>query len=126
MPGGGKVFGPVPRSYDYSLPKKVRALALKMALRAALDERKLFIYDQIESDGKTNALAKKLSSLGFQKALLLDGQKESLLGRSARNLKNFKYTDGSGLNVEDMLRYKTVVLTQEALKSLEARLGGTR
>jgi large subunit ribosomal protein L4 len=95
-------------------------------LRAALDERKLFVYDQIESDGKTNALAKKLSSLGFQKALLLDGQKESLLGRSARNLKNFKYTDGAGLNVEDMLRYKTVVLTQEALKSLEARLGGTR
>jgi len=126
MPGGGKVFGPTPRSYDYSLPKKVRALALKMALRAALDERKLFIYDYIESDGKTNAFAKKLSSMGFQKALLLDGQKESLVSRSTRNLKNFKYLDESGLNVEDMLRYKTILLTKEALKSIEVRLGGTQ
>jgi large subunit ribosomal protein L4 len=126
MPGGGKVFGPVPRSYEYSLPKKVRALALKMALRASLDDKKLFIYDQIDSDGKTNALAKKLSSLGFQKALLLDGQTGGLLSRSVRNLKNFKHLDGFGLNVEDILRYKTVVLTKEALKSLEVRLGGSK
>jgi len=124
MPGGGKVFGPVPRSYDYSLPKKVRTLALKMALRATLDEKKLFIYDQIESDGRTNALAKKLSGLGFKKALLLDGAKESLVGRSAKNLKNFKHLDGFGLNVEDILRYKAVILTKEALNALEARLGG--
>lgn len=124
MPGGGKVFGPVPRSYDYSLPKKVRAQALKMALRAALDDNKLFVYDQIESDGKTNVLAKKLAGLGHQKALLLDGQKDGMVSRSARNLKNYKHLDGFGLNVEDILRYKTVLLSKEAIKTLELRLGG--
>jgi large subunit ribosomal protein L4 len=124
MPGGGKVFGPVPRSYEYALPKKVRVLALKMALRSALDEGQLFIYDEISSDGKTRLFSKKLLEMGFKKALVLDGQKESLVSRSARNLKSFKHLHSLGLNVEDILRYKTVLLSKEALDALEARLGG--
>lgn len=124
MPGGGKVFGPVPRSYEYALPKKVRALALKMALRSALDENKLFVYDALASDGKTGAMVKKLSGLGFDKALLLDGTKQDLVQRATRNLKSIKYLDGAGVNVEDILRYKAVLISKDGLAALEQRLGG--
>lgn len=126
MPGGGKVFGPVPRSYAYALPKKVRALGLKMALRSAFDNKQLYVYDKFESNGKTKAMSEKMNSLGLSKALLLDGAKNTSVSRSTQNLKKIKYLDVAGLNVEDLIRYPVLLLTKEALHQIEKRLGSEK
>ena len=126
MPGGGKVFGPVPRSYEYALPKKVRAMALKMVLKSAFLDKKLFVYDQFSSDGKTNGLFKRILSTGVQKAVLLDGEKQPLLVRASKNLKNFKYLDVTAVNVEDLMKYKTIFVSTQGLSALEKRFGGEK
>lgn len=126
MPGGGKVFGPVPRSYDYALPKKVRSQAVKMVLKSALEEKKLFVYDDFKTDGKTNLLSKILLSRGLNKALLLDGDKQVLVERATRNIKGVKYLTGSAINVEDVLRFKNVLISKQGLESLQKRFGGIK
>ena len=122
MPGGGKIFGPVPRSYDYTLPKKIRKAALRMALKVLANENKLFVYNQIQTEGKTNSLHKKFLKFGIEKAVVLNSQSNHLLHRAVRNLSNFKFLETNGLNVEDILRYKAVVLAKEDLVTLETRI----
>lgn len=126
MPGGGKVFGPVPRSYDYALPKKVRSQAVRMVLKSALNDNKLFIYDEFKSDGKTNAMFKLLTSRGIAKALILDGDRQLLVERATKNLKTVKYLTSSAINVEDILRYKTVLISKQGLDVLQKRFGGPK
>lgn len=123
MPGGGKLFGPVPRDYSYALPKKVRKLGLRMALSHLNLNGKLFIVDEIASPkGKTKDLLKSLSGFGQSKSVLVDVTGDSLAPRAARNLKSYKYLAVEGVNVFDLLKYDCAILTKKSVEHLVNRL----
>ncbi len=122
MPGGGKVFGPVPRSYDYALPKRFRRSALCMALTSLYKNNKIYVYEEFSSDGKTKTVAQKLKTIGLEKGLILDGKRHDLLARATRNLPKVKYIDSVGLNVEDLLRYNHLLISKQGLEALKTRL----
>jgi len=122
--GGGKAFGPKPRSHAIDLPKKVRALALRHALSAKVKAQELVVLDKVEAkDAKTSALAKKLDKLGLHSALIVGGNEiDKNFGLAVRNLPNIDVLPVQGVNVYDILRRDKLVLTKEAIESLEARL----
>jgi large subunit ribosomal protein L4 len=122
MPGGAKLFGPVPRSYEYNLPKKVRRLGLKMALSHLNKEGKLFIVENMKSEGKTTELSKRLKTFGLSKALLIDSQVDELFKRASTNLAKYRYLGVEGLNVYDLLKYDAAVLTKESVAKIVARV----
>lgn len=121
MPGGAKLFGPVPRSYEYALPKKVRRLGLKMALSHLNKEGKLFVVESMKSEGKTSELAKRLKTFGLTKALLIDAKTDEQFKRASGNLEKFKYFGVEGMNVFDLLKYDTVIVTKDALAPIVER-----
>ncbi|MEZ0393317.1 MAG: 50S ribosomal protein L4 [Pseudobdellovibrionaceae bacterium] len=121
MPGGGKLFGPVPRSYEYALPKKMRKLGLKMALSHLQSEGKLFIIEDMKSEGKTGELAKRLKSFGVTKAVLIDAKTNDKFKQAANNLPKFKYFSVDGLNVFDLLKYDAALITKESVASIVDR-----
>jgi len=123
--GGGSVFGPDPRSYAYKVPKKVKRLALKMALSSKLKEEKLVVIEKFELEEiKTQALVKVLDALGVRNALIVTEEKNERLELSARNVPGIKVLRTDGLNVYDILKYHTMVLLESSIKSIEGRLTG--
>ena len=121
--GGGSTFGPDPRSYAYKVPKKVRRLALKMALSSKLQAEKLVVLDEFEIDEiKTREFVKVMSALGMKNALIITEKKNKNLELSARNIPQTKVLRVEGLNVYDILKYKNVVLLESSIKSIEGRL----
>jgi len=121
MPGGGKLFGPQPRSYAFSLPKKVRALGLKMALSHLAKEGKLFIVENMKSEGKTKELSQRLNTFGVKKAVLVDVTADSKFKRASNNLPTYKYFAVEGLNVYDLLKYDAAVITKESVAKITER-----
>ncbi len=122
MPGGAKLFGPIPKSYEFSLPKKVRRLALQMALSYLNKEGRLRVVESmVSSSGKTKELAKVLDGFGVSKAVLVDLNVDESFKRASGNLKNYKYFSVDGLNVFDLLKYNFVVLSKESLDSVVAK-----
>ncbi len=121
MPGGGTIFGPVPRSYAYVLPKKTRKVALKMALSHLLKEGKLTIVDSMASEGKTTELNKRLKSFGVNKAVLIDATTDEKFSRAAKNLANYKYFPVEGLNVFDLLKFDHAVITKGSVQKIVER-----
>lgn len=123
--GGGIIFGPKPRDFSFKLPKKVRVLGLKTALSAKQAAGKLIVLkDATMGDGKTAELRKKLAGIGAVNALVVGGAAlDDKFARAARNIPNFDVLPVQGANVYDILRRDTLVLTEEAVKSLQARLG---
>jgi large subunit ribosomal protein L4 len=121
--GGGRSFGPVVRSHAIGLPKKVRALALKHALSAKAKDGGIIVIDKmILKDGKTKGLAKQFDKLGLANALIIDGAEiEANFRSAARNIPNIDVLPVQGINVYDIMRRKTLVLTKAALDALEAR-----
>jgi large subunit ribosomal protein L4 len=121
--GGGRSFGPVVRSHAIDLPKKVRALALKHALSAKAKDGGIVVLDQASvTDGKTSALQQRFSNLGLTNALIIDGAAvEANFARAARNIPDIDVLPVQGINVYDILRRHTLVLTRAALTALEAR-----
>ena len=121
--GGGRAFGPVVRSHAIDLPKKVRALALKHALSAKAKDGGIVVLDAISmTDGKTSALTAQFDKLGLKNALIVDGaQVEPNFRLAARNIPNVDVLPVQGINVYDILRRQTLVLTKAALDALEAR-----
>jgi large subunit ribosomal protein L4 len=121
--GGGRSFGPTPRSHAIDLPKKVRALALKHALSAKAKDGGLIVLDKASvKDGKTSALRKHFSKLGLTSALIVDGAEvESDFALAARNIPDIDVLPVQGINVYDILRRQKLVLTKSALQALEAR-----
>jgi large subunit ribosomal protein L4 len=121
--GGGKVFGPKPRSHAIGMPKKVRALALRHALSAKAKAGELVVLDRAAStDGKTKALRQQFEKLGLTNALFIDGAElEPEFVRAARNIPNIDVLPVQGINVYDILRRKKLVLTKAAIEALEAR-----
>ena len=120
--GGGKVFGPKPRSHAIELPKKVRALALRHALSAKAKAGQIPVIDKVESDGKTKGLKERFGKLELTNALIIDGATiEPAFARAARNIPNIDVLPVQGINVYDILRRKNLVLTKAAVEALEAR-----
>ena len=127
--GGGKVFGPHPRDYSYTVPKKVRKAALASALSLRAKENKLLIIDQLSgmfegNKPRTKRLAGVLKALGLASTLVVDGKQNRHLARSARNLTSTKCLPPEGLNVYDILNHKSLVISRDAVKAVEARVTG--
>ncbi len=121
--GGGRAFGPVVRSHAHGLPKKVRALALKHALSdKARGEKIVVIADTEVGEAKTKALAGQFAKLGLINALVIDG---AAVGENfalaARNIANVDVLPVQGINVYDILRRDTLVLTKAAVEALTER-----
>jgi large subunit ribosomal protein L4 len=121
--GGGRAFGPVVRSHAIDLPKKVRALALKHALSAKAKDGGIIVLEKATMDaGKTKALRDSFGKLGLTNALIVDGAEVNANFRlAARNIPNIDVLPVQGINVYDILRRHTLVLTKAALDALEAR-----
>jgi large subunit ribosomal protein L4 len=121
--GGGRAFGPLVRSHEVGLPKKVRALALKHALSAKAKDGGIVVLDKASvKDGKTRQLATRFEKLGLANALIVDGAEiEPNFRSAARNIPNIDVLPVQGINVYDILRRGTLVLTKAALDALEAR-----
>ena len=121
--GGGRAFGPTPRSHAIDLPKKVRQLALKHALSAKAKAGEITIVDTLaNSEGKTAALRTQFGKLAWANALIIDGaQVDTKFALAARNIPQIDVLPVQGINVVDILRRKTLVLTKAALEALEAR-----
>ena len=121
--GGGKVFGPHPRSYAYTVPKKVKRAALVSALSLRAQEKKLVVVDMLSFEApKTKRLAGILKVLGVESAVLVDGKENANLSKSARNLPRSKYLAPEGLNVYDILNHPGLVIAAGAVKQIEARV----
>ena len=125
LKGGGSVFGPDPRSYSYKVPKKVRKLGLKMALSSKLNEEKIIVLDQLKMENiKTKEVADVLKQLNVKQALIVTGEKDDILERSARNISNVKILRTEGMNVYDILKYENLVLLESSIKKIEGRFQG--
>ncbi len=121
--GGGRAFGPVPRSHAHDLPKKVRALALKHALSAKARSNAILVLDRAElSEPKTAELRGKFNGLGLMNALIVDGALvQDNFALAARNIPNVDVLPIQGINVYDILRRDKLVLTRAAVEALEER-----
>ena len=121
--GGGRAFGPVVRSHETGLPKKVRALALKHALSAKAKDGGLIVIDTAQlKEAKTKALVGSFSGLGLTNALIIDGAELNAgFASAARNIPNIDVLPIQGINVYDILRRQKLVLTKAAVDALEAR-----
>jgi large subunit ribosomal protein L4 len=121
--GGGKVFTPKPRDYEYNVPKKVRKGALRSALSLRLKEQRLVVVDTLALDvAKTKRLAQVLEAVGATEALIVDEKANVNLQRSARTLPTSNFLPPEGLNVYDVLRYPVLVLTAPSAKVVEGAL----
>jgi large subunit ribosomal protein L4 len=121
--GGGKVFGPHPRDYSYTVPKKVKRAALASALSLRAQEKKLVVIDTLSFDApKTKRLAGILKVLGVESALLVDSRENTNLNKSARNLTDSKYLAPEGLNVYDILDHPGLIIAAGAIKQIEERV----
>ncbi len=124
MRGGGVVHGPVVRSHATDLPKKIRALGLKMALSSKLKDGSLIVLDSEKLETvKTGIFAKQLKSMGLVSALFVGATElDSNFKKSAANIINIDALPTIGLNVLDILKHEKLVLTADAVKAIEARL----
>jgi large subunit ribosomal protein L4 len=124
MRGGAVVFGPTPRSYFHSLPKKVRSLAMRMALSDKAKNNKLVILESATAkDHKTKPMAAAFVKLGLNSALVVCGNEvDANFARATNNLPRIDVLPSQGANVYDILRRDTLVLTKEAVEELTARL----
>ena len=121
--GGGRAFGPVVRSHAHDLPKQVRALALRHALSSKAKTSTLILVDDVRMDEpKTKVLKERFGKLGLANALIIGGAEvDANFGKAARNLPNIDVLPIQGINVYDILRRDTLVLTRAAVDALEAR-----
>jgi len=121
--GGGSIFGPDPRSYAYKVPKKIRKLALKMALSSKLDENSLLVVDRFELDQiKTKEFFEIIKALKVNNALIVTDETDENLELSSRNVSAVKVLKSKGLNVYDILKYKHLILLESSIKGIEGRL----
>ena len=121
--GGAKAHGPVVRSHAFDLPKKVRALALKHALSSKAKDGSLIVVDTVAlKEAKTAALRDQLGKIGVTHALVIAGAEvDNNFKLAARNIPNVDVLPNAGLNVYDVLRRRTLVLTKDAVEAIQAR-----
>jgi large subunit ribosomal protein L4 len=125
--GGGKAMAPVVRSHEFDLPKKVRAAGLRHALSSKARDARLIVLDAAAvGEVKTKSLAQRLGKLGQGHMLIVDGAFDEKFARSARNIAKVSLLPADGLNVYDVLRRDTLVMTKAAVQAIEQRLGSER
>lgn len=123
--GGGKVFGPHPRDYEYTVPRKVRKAALASALSLRAQEKKLVVIEDLVLPApKTKRMATVFKSLGVDSAVLVDKKENGNLVKSVRNMSTFTCLPPEGLNVYDILMHAGLVITKDVVKAIEARVIG--
>jgi large subunit ribosomal protein L4 len=123
--GGGKVFGPHPRSYAYTLPKKIKKAALASALSLRAQEKKIVVVDKLVMEApKSKRIASVLKTLGFASALVIDAKGNQNLVKSIRNLAAHSCLPPEGLNVYDILNHGGLVIAKDVVKAVEARVLG--
>lgn len=121
--GGGTVFGPKPRDYSYNLPKKVRRLALKMALSARMAEGNMVVLDSFTLEKiKTKDFVQVMNTFSFDDCLIIAGGDNTNLKLSARNAVGYKVMPVDGLNVFDILKHSKLMVEQSTLELIEKRL----
>ena len=132
--GGASVFGPKPRDYGYEMPRKAKKTALRSALSLRASENKIVVVDAFDTDGKTKSVAQALATLGAtvpkgnknhkktSKALVVDAKTNANLVRGAKNLAASQWLAPEGINVYDILRHETLVLTKAAIDSITTAL----
>jgi large subunit ribosomal protein L4 len=121
--GGGVVFGPDGRKYAFKVPKKLRRLALKMALSDKLQQNSLFVLNQFEMpEIKTKRFVEVLNKLDLSDALIVTHESNPNLELSSRNVKQVKVLRSEGLNVYDILKHRKLVLLEPAIRMIEGRL----
>ena len=121
--GGGVTFGPSPRSYAAKVPKKVKKLALKMALSSKLQEENLIVLDDFQLEQiKTKSFLEVVSRLSLGNSLIVTNSMDDILERSSRNVPGVKVLRSEGLNVYDILKYETLVLLEPSIPGIEGRL----
>ena len=118
--GGGVVFAPQPRDYSYSLNKKEKRAALKSALTSRVNEEKIFVFDELKFDEiKTKKFVEVLNNLKVNKALVIIGENDANVVKSAKNVANVKTALTNTINVFDILKYDNVVITKAAVEKIE-------
>lgn len=119
--GGGTVFGPQPRSYAFSMPKKQRRLAIKCALSSKVNDQEIFVVDSINFDQpKTKNVVKMLGDFKAEgKALIITADAIENVERSASNIPGVKVITSMGLNVYDLLHYTKIFVAQDAISRIE-------
>jgi large subunit ribosomal protein L4 len=125
--GGGVVFGPVPRKYNFDLPKKVRVAALRSALSHRLAEGDITVVDALSMDEyKTKAVLEILDGLSLSdtRVLIVLDARDEHLEKSSRNIPGVQVLPVEGLNVFDVLRFHKLLVTKAALAAIETRLSG--
>ncbi|MDD2957476.1 MAG: 50S ribosomal protein L4 [Lachnospiraceae bacterium] len=118
--GGGVVFAPTPRDYTFKMNKKEKRLALKSVLTSRVQENKLVVLDELKLDAvKTKTMQNVLNNLKVSKALVVMNDFDQNVVLSARNIANVKTASTSTINVYDILKYNTVVVTKAAIATIE-------
>lgn len=119
--GGGVVFAPKPRSYKYSLNKKVKRLAMKSALSSKVVDNEFIVLNELKYDGiKTKNVVNTLNNLKVDtKALIVLAEKDDIVQKSARNIPGIKTALVNTLNVYDMLKYDKLIVTKDAVAKIE-------
>jgi large subunit ribosomal protein L4 len=118
--GGGTIFGPMPRSYGFPLPKKVKKAALRAALSLKRQEGKLIVLDSFPLEGfKTQKVLEVLKKFQVENALIVTDEKNSLLERSARNIPGLQVLRHIGLNVYDILNHEHLILLKPAVQRIQ-------
>lgn len=121
--GGGTVFGPTPRDYSFSVPKKVRRLALISALSMKVKEEKLLVLRDIPlAEVKTKKFKEVLDRFGLKKVLVVIDRSNEALEKSSRNLPDVKMMRCEGINVYDLLKYDSLVLLEPSIQKIEGAL----
>ena len=121
--GGGVTFGPSPRSYAIKVPKKVKKLALKMALSSKMEDNTIYIIDDFNLETiKTREFVNVLNALDLSDLLIVSDAEEATLLLSSRNIPDVKVIKTEGLNVYDILKFKNLLLVESTIKNIEGRL----
>ena len=121
--GGGTIFGPMPRNYSFSLPKKVKQAALRAALSLKRQEGKLILLDNFPLGGfKTRQVLEVLKKLQVEDALIVTDEKRLFLERSARNIPNLQVIRSEGLNVYDILNHEHLILLSPVVERIQGVL----
>ncbi|MCA1794314.1 MAG: 50S ribosomal protein L4 [Desulfotignum sp.] len=122
--GGGVIFGPSPRSFAFKVPKKVKRLALRMALSSKHEDKNLFVIDNLTLDEiKTKMLASVLGAMQLNDLLIVSDAQDTNLELSSRNIPDVKVIKTAGLNVYDILKYKNLLLVESTIQNIKGRLG---
>ncbi len=119
--GGGIVFGPAPRDYSFSLPKKMKVAALKSALSDKFENKEIIIIDKLSlEENKTSKMVEILKNLqAFKKPLIITEKEDSIIALSVRNIKGAQVLPVSKINTYDLINHEKIIITKKALKRIE-------